>query len=320
MLNRLKQSRLIWFGVGGILIAIIIVLRMPGSPAQAQISTPLASSPFKDNITAAGIIEANTGNINVGSPLPGIAQQLYVKVGQQIKVGDPLFQLDSRESYINWLSAKAELQTAQAQLTEAQAELASNKAYLAMGTQLSVKNAISKQELIQKQTAAQVAAAKVDLAQANVLLVKAKLDAAALTLDQHTIRSPINGEVLRINIHLGEYVPLNNLNNQPLMVIGDIQHSYLRVDVDEDDAWRFHKDAKAVAYLPSNINVMRTLKFVRIEPFLVGKTSLTGDSAEKINTRVLQVIYSIEPGGNTPLYVGQQLEVFIDVPHSKKAS
>jgi HlyD family secretion protein len=43
----------------------------------------------------------------------------------------------------------------------------------------------------------------------------------------------------------------------------------------------------------------------------VPKKSLTGDSTERVDTRVLQVIFSFEPG-ELPIYVGQQMDVFIE--------
>jgi hypothetical protein len=42
----------------------------------------------------------------------------------------------------------------------------------------------------------------------------------------------------------------------------------------------------------------------------VPKKALSGDNTERVDTRVLQVIYAIEPG-QQPVYVGQQLDVFI---------
>jgi hypothetical protein len=53
------------------------------------------------------------------------------------------------------------------------------------------------------------------------------------------------------------------------------------------------------------------LKFERLEPMVVRKASLTGESIERTDTRVLQVIYSFDRAA-LPVYVGQQLDVFID--------
>jgi hypothetical protein len=42
------------------------------------------------------------------------------------------------------------------------------------------------------------------------------------------------------------------------------------------------------------------------------KQSLTGDSSERVDTRVLQAIYSFDPKTMKNIYVGQQMDVFIE--------
>jgi HlyD family secretion protein len=86
---------------------------------------------------------------------------------------------------------------------------------------------------------------------------------------------------------------------------------HIRVDVDEHEAWRVRPQAKANAAVRGNAELTTALTFVRFEPFVVPKRSLTGDSTERVDTRVLQVIYRIDDE-SLPLYVGQQMDVFID--------
>jgi HlyD family secretion protein len=62
--------------------------------------------------------------------------------------------------------------------------------------------------------------------------------------------------------------------------------------------------------------VGRPLRFIRFEPYVLPKTSLTGDSAERVDTRVLQVIYSFNRG-KLPIYVGQQMDVYIESSEHK---
>ena len=54
------------------------------------------------------------------------------------------------------------------------------------------------------------------------------------------------------------------------------------------------------------------LTFVRVEPYVVPKRSLTGDNTERVDTRVLQVIYEVATTDQT-LFVGQQMDVFLDI-------
>ena len=53
------------------------------------------------------------------------------------------------------------------------------------------------------------------------------------------------------------------------------------------------------------------LQFVRVEPYVIPKKSLTGDNTERVDTRVLQVIYRVEDA-NPALFVGMQMDVFLD--------
>ena len=58
------------------------------------------------------------------------------------------------------------------------------------------------------------------------------------------------------------------------------------------------------------------MRFVRVEPYVIPKKSLTGDNTERVDTRVLQVIYQVdrdEPG----LFVGMQVDVFLDTGGEK---
>jgi HlyD family secretion protein len=57
--------------------------------------------------------------------------------------------------------------------------------------------------------------------------------------------------------------------------------------------------------------VKTDLRFVRVEPYVVPKKSLTGGSNERVDTRVLQALYAFERG-NLPVFVGQQMDVFIE--------
>ena len=61
---------------------------------------------------------------------------------------------------------------------------------------------------------------------------------------------------------------------------------------------------------PGHADLQMPLRFVRVEPYVIPKRSLTGDSLERVDTRVLQVIYEFDRPA-FPIYVGQQVDVFI---------
>ena len=64
-----------------------------------------------------------------------------------------------------------------------------------------------------------------------------------------------------------------------------------------------------MAYPRGETSQQLRLRFVRLEPLAIPKKALTGDNTERVDTRVLQVIYAIET--SREVYVGQQVDVFI---------
>jgi HlyD family secretion protein len=86
---------------------------------------------------------------------------------------------------------------------------------------------------------------------------------------------------------------------------------HVRVDIDENDAWRFQPCASAMASVRGNPEIKTPLQYVRTDPDVIPKTTLTGDTTQRTDTRVLQVIYSFDPA-SLPLYVGQLMDVFIE--------
>jgi len=114
---------------------------------------------------------------------------------------------------------------------------------------------------------------------------------------------------------VGEYAPAG-VTATPLVLLGRLKPLNLRVDVDEHEAWRVTPGAKAVATVRGNANLRTPVSFVRFEPFVLPKKSLTGDSTERVDTRVLQVIYRVDSDA-LPLFVGQQMDVFIEAPDNQ---
>jgi hypothetical protein len=115
--------------------------------------------------------------------------------------------------------------------------------------------------------------------------------------------------VLQVNVRPGEFAPAG-VTPTPLMLFGAVTPLHVRVDIDEHEAYRVKRGAKAFAYLRGRKEINTELAFVRFEPYVIPKRSLTGESTERVDTRVLQVVYSFDRG-SLPVYVGQQMDVYI---------
>jgi HlyD family secretion protein len=281
-------------GLGVALVAIINHNR----PVPVHVPTvEPAAAPYDSFVAGAGLVEASTGNIAIGSPVSGIATEIDVSVGEYVRAGEVLFRIDDRD-------LQAQLLTATAKATAAEAALLQPRHRLDYGEDLRRRNpdAITDQTLSDLRD--EVAIAEANLAVANADVARLRAD-----IRLRTVRAPVAGRVLQLRLRLGEYV---DGGAAPVLLFGDDRRLYVRVDVDENDAWRVRPDAPAVAFVRGNPKIKIPLRFEYIEPAIIPKTSLTGRTTERTDVRVLQVLYSF-PSGTEPVYVGQQLDVFIQV-------
>jgi multidrug resistance efflux pump len=341
--------------LGLLLFAVLHVFN--GQPSSGKVAPPAPppQSPFGTTVAGAGIVEAQTENISVGTQVPGIVTRVHVEVGQQVRAqgsrllgfrGTPLFRLDDRHlqaelgvrqaaltSALKQLeklvtTRKEEVTASDARIREAQANVTNLRDQLERSQELFNRGVARGEELVGRQQAYQVAAAQLarvqaehamlvgaaweaerGVAEAAVAQARAQVRQTEIELDRLVVRALVDGEVLQVNVHPGEYV--GTPAGEPLIVLGNVHQLHVRVDIDEHDIPRFRPGAPARASPRGHAQEEIDLAFVRVEPYVVPKRSLTGDNKERVDTRVLQVIYALDPG-NRPLYVGQQLDVFID--------
>ena len=305
-LNRILTA-LAMIGIGGGVILMILDQR---TAPIAQPFAPPAIPPFKSFISGSGIIEAASENIMLGTLVGGTVVKILPKKGQIVSKGTPLVQLDDRQPMAELITAKAQVYTAQVALKRSEATLKLAEDLLALVENVVDKRGISKEELLSRRDSAAIAKKTVAEAEANLKVAMAQEESAQTTLDFYTIKAPIDCEIMQINAHPGEYVVGNGFIDTPIMLLGDVHQYHIRVDVDENEAWRFRKDEPAIAFLRGNSHYKTKLKFEYVEPYVIPKKSLTGDPTEKISTRVLQVVYSYDPKA-LPAYLGQQIDVYI---------
>jgi HlyD family secretion protein len=310
----------------GVVLAIAMVVADNRTAPAAQPDAQPASAPFSSYIFGPGIVEASTENIAVGTPVSGIVAAVYVKWGDRIKRGAPLFKIDTRdlEARLPATAAKvkemeSQISSANSKVNEAETNLAKAQNRLKVGEGLEVGVSVSAEDLANRQFEVGTAKAGLASAQGQVEQIQAQVESAKAQVAQlknemelRTVRAPIAGRVLQMKTRLGEYAQSGAVST-PLMLLGDDTRLNVRVDIDENDAWRFQACAQAVASVRGNPELKATLQYVRTEPAVIPKVLLTGDTTQRTDTRVLQVVYSFDPAA-LPLYVGQMTDVFIEAP------
>jgi HlyD family secretion protein len=313
-------------------------------------------------VSGAGLVEPETENISVGSHLPGVVKAVHVHVGQEVRPGELLFELDDRQLLAERQVRRAMLGSAQAQrqklldapraeelpplrakVAEARASLDDKAKQYARLLKAGTSGA-SEEELISRQVAvevgrAQLAKAEADLAlaeagawqadrlvaAASVAQAEAQLAQTATELDRLKVTAPsirhpdgssgsVTFRVLQVNVRPGEYVAA--APGTAMVALGTVGRLHVRVDIDENDIPRFRPGIPGTASPRGNPRAQLPLRFVRVEPFVIPKKSLTGDNTERVDTRVLQVIFALEDSPRR-VYVGQQLDVYVEGAEGK---
>jgi len=306
----MKRLILPFIGILAALWATFSVARTQPRRQRTEPPAPPPVSDFPNTVAAVGLVEASTENISVGSPLDGVVARVFVTAGQLVSVGDPLFDLDARQLRADLAVRQQAVAVARARAAVAEARLQDLRRQLEFAEQVKDRRAISAEEVTRRRSAVETAAAELDEAGAQLSAAESQAHAAQVEIERSTVRAPIDAEVLQVKLRVGEFAPAA-ATSAPLILLGRSKPLHVRVDVDEHEGWRVRPGAEATGHLRGNADLRTPLRFVRFEPFVIPKRSLTGDSTERVDTRVLQVIYRVERD-DLPLFVGQQLDVFID--------
>src|SRR5260370_1099390 len=192
MWKRIRTFILPALAVGMLTFAVIHVVKAQQTLPKPPPPIEPAWSPFSSTVAGAGIVEARTKNISIGSAMQGIVLEVYVpveKVGTTVEAGTPLFKVDDRQLQAQLLTAKANVAASQAQLLKLQkqprederpsqmAKVAAAKANLDLQEDLAERarrlrptNAMSDEDYRQRLLVANVAHRNMDQAQADYKL------------------------------------------------------------------------------------------------------------------------------------------------------
>ncbi|MBX7495169.1 efflux RND transporter periplasmic adaptor subunit [Qipengyuania sp. 6B39] len=262
-------------------------------------------------VAGSGVVEPSSEVIQIGSALSGLVTGLFVEPGQRVGEGEALFTVDDR-------AARAALREAQASITEARASIAEARnaqaiaaRQLALYRNVDDPAAVSRAEVIRAEGETSSASERLKLAQARLQAAEARANSARTEIGRLTVRAPIAGEILAVNIRKGEYVStMGGGGSQPFIEMGQTQPLHVRIDIDEEQAPRVALGEPATVSPRGAAERQVKATFVRAEPLVVPKRSLTNSAAERVDVRVLQVIYAL-PKADGLFRVGQQVDAYI---------
>jgi HlyD family secretion protein len=318
-----SRSILPFLAIGGLILAAYWVLSsQPDRTLEAPEKKPPEASKANDGkggVAASGVVEPSSEITDIGTNISGVVTEVYVQIGQRVGKGAPLFAIDSRQVRASLQEAQSGIAEAQAGISEARTNIATAQRQLALYRRVDDPRAVSRSEVIAAEGALNDARARLSSAQAQLSAAQARRGSAATELARHIVYAPISGEVLDVEIRAGEFASTGGQggnNALPYIQLGETQPLYVRIDVDENEAARIADNANAEISARGNAAKRVPVTFVRVEPQIVPKRSLTNSASERVDVRVMQIIYAV-PVGDTTFKVGQQVDAVIRAKDAK---
>lgn len=254
------------------------------------------SSPYPTAIYANGIVESDQpggANINLYPEVSGQIVRVMVHEGQRVAAGDPLFSLEDSVPRANAEVAEANQKSARSQYDKR------------LSSYHLDPHSISKDAL--------------DTARDSVAQTAAQLKAADALLKKYSVTAPADGIVLAVNTTPGSYVAPQGTYDPytqgylPILTIsGSHDTLAVRCYVDEILISRLPPPGHIRAEMSLRGTDTRIpLEFVRVQPYVSPKIQLSNQRQEKVDLRVLPVIFRFATKGHGDIYPGQLVDVFI---------
>lgn len=308
----------------GLLLAVVSAYVFGQQPAALPPAYSPAANPYARGIYSEGIIESAQSqgvNTNIYPEVSGPITQVMVAEGESVKKGQPLLTIDDSIQRPTTEQQKAQVDVTLAQIANARATLKSASDTLAKQERsfaLDPKS-VSRDVLDTDRNAALIAQTGLMVFERQSVEQMKAYAASAALLAKYTIRAPGDGTVLSVQATVGSYVSPQGAYDfytqgmDPLIVMGSQPASLeVRTYIDEILIPRLQRSGPMAAEMFIRGTSMHLpLTFVRIQPLVTPKIELADSRVERVDVRVLPVIFHFAKPKDVPLFPGQLVDVYV---------
>ncbi len=274
-----------WIKLSGIGLLVIIVLalvfkdKLFSKPATNLMTATIVKGNVEDTVLASGTLKPIV-LIAVGAQVSGRITALHVTLGQTVKKGTLLAEIDSVTQQNNLKTTQAALANTRAQLAEKQASLVLAQQTLDRQKVMIKKNAIAQADLDSAQAEVNTNIAQIDGLKAQIIEAQVAVDTANANLGYTKITAPKDGTVLAIVSQEGQTV--NAAQSAPtIVVLGQLDTMTIRAEISEADVVRVKPGQQAYFTILGNQTQRFNASLESIEP---APTSITSDSSISTST------------------------------------
>ena len=283
-----------------------------------------ASNPYEKGIYANGLIESLQGsgeNINLYPEVAGTVTAVLADEGERVTAGAPLLQLDDsvQRATMEQLRAQAEAAAAQVRLAEASLSSLEDQWRKQQASYALDPRSVSRDAFDTARHAAEVGRATLEAARKQAVAAAKAAQAAQVLLSKYALKAPVAGTVLAVNVAAGGYLsPQGTYDSYtgaqlPALVMGSGGDELaVRCYVDEILIQRLPDPSKIKARLfIRGTPVDLPLEFVRIQHYVSPKIELSNQRTERVDVRVLPLVFKFRKPADMTLYPGQLVDVYI---------
>lgn len=185
-----------------------VFLGSNGKQNTTYLTEEVTRGDIEKTVVATGSIES-INEVDVGAQVSGKITKLYVKLGQEVKKGDLLAEIDSSTQLNTLNTRKAALASYQAQLKAKQTSLDVAQSAYDRQAKLYKQQATSLDNLNTAKNTLDGAKADVDVIEASIKQAEIEVNTAETNLCYTQITSPIDGTVISMPISEGQTVNAN---------------------------------------------------------------------------------------------------------------
>lgn len=284
MLEKIKKLKnpKVWIPVS-VLIALIAGLLVYWLATKKDDVTYMTEKARLGNISQ--VVEA-TGEVaavnlvNVGAQVSGQIKKLYVVLGQEVKQGDMIAEIDSQTQENTLNTDKAKLANYKAQLQARKILLNVAKKQYDRELVLIKTNSTSQQNLENAKDTYATARANVNEMESLIKQTQITINTDETNLGYTKIRAPLNGTIVSVPVEEGQTVNANQ-TTPTIVQIANLGDMEIDIQISEGDITKVKPGMPVDYTILSEPNTVFHAKLDSIDP---GLTTLTDGSYSKSNT------------------------------------
>ena len=260
--------------VGLLLCAWGIKVRYFSEEQQELMLAEVKRGTIEQTVLATGILKPVT-LVAVGAQVSGRVEKLNVRLGQKVKKGDLIAEIDATTRVNDLRVAEANLAMAKADKEERKASLAKAELDFERQKTTYAKNASSKADYDAAEQTVKAALANLDYIEAQIKEREVAVDTAKVNLGYTQITAPADGTILAEVVQEGQTV--NSVQSAPtIVIIGDIDTMRIRTEISEADIVQVKPGQEIYFTILGDRDRRYSAKLESIEP---APESITTDSA-----------------------------------------